>query len=86
MIWHPDLNARLKWRLPTETSLTGERRWARVTRPQKTGSPSRRWRCWPTGPGSWWGVERAEAILRLRAVIDTGDFEAYWRFSPALRA
>jgi hypothetical protein len=30
--------------------------------------------------GSRWGLEGAEAILRLRAVIDTGDFEAYWAF------
>jgi hypothetical protein len=28
--------------------------------------------------GSRWGLEGAEAILRLRAVIDNGDFEAYW--------
>jgi hypothetical protein len=26
------------------------------------------------------GVEGAEAILRLRAVIDNGDFETYWAF------
>jgi hypothetical protein len=30
--------------------------------------------------GSRWGVEGAEAILRLRAIIDNGDFEAYWPF------
>ena len=30
--------------------------------------------------GSRWGVEGAEAVLRLRAVIDNGDFEAYWAF------
>ena len=30
--------------------------------------------------GSRWGIEGAEAILRLRAVIDNGDFEAYWAF------
>jgi hypothetical protein len=30
--------------------------------------------------GSRWGVEGAEAILRLRAVIDNGDFETYWAF------
>ena len=30
--------------------------------------------------GSRWGVEGAEAILGLRAVIDNGDFEAYWAF------
>jgi hypothetical protein len=30
--------------------------------------------------GSRWGIEGAEAILRLRAVIDNGDVEAYWAF------
>jgi len=30
--------------------------------------------------GARWGLEGAEAILKLRAVIATGDFEAYWRF------
>jgi hypothetical protein len=30
--------------------------------------------------GSRWSVEGAEAILRLRAVIDNGDFDAYWAF------
>lgn len=30
--------------------------------------------------GSRWGVEGAEAVLTLRAVIDNGDFEAYWAF------
>jgi hypothetical protein len=30
--------------------------------------------------GSRWGIEGAEAILRLRAVIDNGDFEAYWAY------
>ena len=30
--------------------------------------------------GSRWGVEGAEAILRLRAVIDNGDFETYWAY------
>jgi hypothetical protein len=30
--------------------------------------------------GSQWGVEGAEAVLRLRAIIDNGDFEAYWAF------
>jgi hypothetical protein len=29
---------------------------------------------------SRWSVEGAEAILRLRAVIDNGDFQAYWTF------
>jgi hypothetical protein len=30
--------------------------------------------------GSRWGIEGAEAVLRLRAVIDNGDLEAYWAF------
>jgi hypothetical protein len=30
--------------------------------------------------GSRWGLEGAEAVLRLRAVIDNGDFETYWAF------
>ena len=30
--------------------------------------------------GARWGLESAEAILKLRAVIATGDFDAYWRF------
>ena len=30
--------------------------------------------------GARWGLEGAEAILKLRAVIANGDFEAYWRF------
>jgi hypothetical protein len=30
--------------------------------------------------GSRWGVEGAEAVLRLRAVINNGDFDAYWAF------
>ena len=30
--------------------------------------------------GSRWGVEGAEAVLRLRAVIDNRDFETYWAF------
>jgi hypothetical protein len=30
--------------------------------------------------GSRWGIEGAEAVLRLRAVIDNGDFEEYWAF------
>ncbi len=32
--------------------------------------------------GARWGLEGAEAILKLRALIATGDFEAYWRFHP----
>jgi hypothetical protein len=30
--------------------------------------------------GARWGLEGAEAILKLRAVIATGDFQDYWRF------
>jgi hypothetical protein len=30
--------------------------------------------------GARWGLEGAEAILRLRAMIASGDFEDYWRF------
>jgi hypothetical protein len=33
--------------------------------------------------GSRWGIEGAEAILRLRAVIDNGDFDDYRRFHLA---
>jgi hypothetical protein len=30
--------------------------------------------------GARWGLKGAEAILKLRALIATGDFEDYWRF------
>jgi hypothetical protein len=30
--------------------------------------------------GARWGLEGAEAILKLRALIATGDFDDYWRF------
>jgi hypothetical protein len=30
--------------------------------------------------GARWGLDGAEAILRLRALITNGDFEEYWRF------
>jgi len=30
--------------------------------------------------GARWGLEGAEAILKLRAVIASGDFENYWSF------
>jgi hypothetical protein len=30
--------------------------------------------------GARWSLDGAEAILRLRALIATGDFEAYWRY------
>jgi hypothetical protein len=29
--------------------------------------------------GARWGLEGAEAILTLRAMISNGDFEEYWR-------
>lgn len=30
--------------------------------------------------GARWGLESAGAILKLRALIATGDFGAYWRY------
>lgn len=33
--------------------------------------------------GARWGVDGAEAILRLRAIRSNGDFEEYWRFHLA---
>jgi hypothetical protein len=33
--------------------------------------------------GSRWGLNGAEAVLTLRAVISNGDFEEYWRFHLA---
>jgi hypothetical protein len=33
--------------------------------------------------GARWGLDGAEAVLALRAVISTGDFEEYWRFHLA---
>lgn len=30
--------------------------------------------------GARWGLERGEAVLRLRALRSSGDFEEYWRF------
>ena len=30
--------------------------------------------------GARWGLEGAEAILKLRALIASGDFEDYWHF------
>ena len=30
--------------------------------------------------GARWGLDGAEAVLTLRAVIANGDFEQYWRF------
>jgi hypothetical protein len=33
--------------------------------------------------GARWGLDRAEAILTLRAVISNGDFDDYWRYHLA---
>jgi hypothetical protein len=33
--------------------------------------------------GARWRLERAEAILQLRALRSSGDFDAYWRFHEA---
>jgi hypothetical protein len=33
--------------------------------------------------GARWGLEGAEAVLRLRALKASGDFDAYWRFHTA---
>ena len=33
--------------------------------------------------GARWGLDGAEAILTLRAVISNGDFEEYWPFHLA---
>ena len=30
--------------------------------------------------GARWGLEGAEAVLKLRALIASGDFDSYWRF------
>jgi hypothetical protein len=30
--------------------------------------------------GARWGLDGAEAILKLRAVRTNGDFDTYWRF------
>jgi hypothetical protein len=33
--------------------------------------------------GARWGLDGAEAVLTLRAVISNGDFEEYWRYHLA---
>jgi hypothetical protein len=33
--------------------------------------------------GARWGLEGAEAILKLRAIITNGDFDEYWQFHLA---
>ena len=30
--------------------------------------------------GARWGLARAEAVLKLRALQASGDFQAYWNF------
>jgi len=30
--------------------------------------------------GARWGTETADAILKLRAIIANGDFDAYWHW------
>jgi hypothetical protein len=30
--------------------------------------------------GARWGLQGAEAVLKLRALVANGDFDAYWRF------
>jgi len=30
--------------------------------------------------GARWGLQGAEAVLKLRALVCNGDFQAYWRF------
>jgi hypothetical protein len=30
--------------------------------------------------GARWGLDGAEAILKLRALIASGDFDSYWAF------
>ena len=30
--------------------------------------------------GARWGLERAEAVLKLRSMKSSGDFQAYWKF------
>ena len=33
--------------------------------------------------GARWGLDGAEAVLKLRAVRSNGDFDKYWRFHLA---
>jgi len=33
--------------------------------------------------GARWGLDGAEAILKLRALVSNGDFDAYWRYHLA---
>ena len=34
-------------------------------------------------PGARWSLKGAEAVLRLRALRSSGDFDEYWRFHEA---
>ncbi len=36
--------------------------------------------------GARWGLDGAEAVLKLRAVRTNGDFDRYWHFGPYRRA
>jgi hypothetical protein len=36
--------------------------------------------------GARWGLDGAEAILKLRALASNGDFDTYWCLPPAQRA
>ena len=33
--------------------------------------------------GARWGLDGAEAVLKMRAVVSNRDFEAYWRYHLA---
>ena len=33
--------------------------------------------------GARWGLSGAEAVLKLRAIVSNGDFDAYWRYHLA---
>ncbi|WP_442816968.1 hypothetical protein [Streptomyces sp. NBC_01445] len=33
--------------------------------------------------GARWGLHGAEAVLKLRTLIDNGDFDSYWRHHTA---
>jgi hypothetical protein len=32
--------------------------------------------------GARWGLDGAEAVLKLRAIVGNGDFAEYWRYHP----
>jgi hypothetical protein len=33
--------------------------------------------------GARWGLQGAEAVLKLRALVSNGDFDTYWRYHLA---